>query len=131
MKLSKSELFKAAHKLAKSVIQPGDNYRVTFGACLKHLNAPAELSIQQKLENLGLDVWGADFGKARIYLNSLESLATVFGLVVHLYNTGNISSAYLNGEKISNSRAGKLSGGKIYYDIAAQQFVGTELTPII
>ena len=33
--MNKSELFKAAHKLAKSVIKTGDNYRVTFGAAIK------------------------------------------------------------------------------------------------
>lgn len=33
--MNKSELFKSAHKLAKEVIQAGDNYRVTFGACIK------------------------------------------------------------------------------------------------
>lgn len=30
-----SKLFKMAHKLAKKVIKAGDNYRVTFGACVK------------------------------------------------------------------------------------------------
>ena len=33
--MNKSELFKSAHKLAKSVIKSGDNYRVTFGAAIK------------------------------------------------------------------------------------------------
>ena len=33
--MNKSELFKASHKLAKSVIKSGDNYRVTFGAAIK------------------------------------------------------------------------------------------------
>ena len=33
--MNKSTLFKTAHKLAKKIIQAGDNYRVTFGACLK------------------------------------------------------------------------------------------------
>ena len=33
--MNKSQLFKQAHKLAKKVIKAGDNYRVTFGACLK------------------------------------------------------------------------------------------------
>lgn len=32
-----SILFKQAHALTKQVIQTGDNYRVTFGACLKEL----------------------------------------------------------------------------------------------
>ncbi|MDZ5288584.1 hypothetical protein [Helicobacter pylori] len=35
--MNKSKLFKQAHKLAKKVIQAGDNYRATFGACLKML----------------------------------------------------------------------------------------------
>ena len=33
--MNKSQLFKAAHKLAKSVIQKGDSYRVTFGLAIK------------------------------------------------------------------------------------------------
>lgn len=33
--MNKSNLFKSAHKLTKSVIKSGDNYRVTFGACVK------------------------------------------------------------------------------------------------
>ena len=33
--MNKSNLFKQAHKLAKKVIKAGDNYRVTFSACLK------------------------------------------------------------------------------------------------
>lgn len=32
--MNKSELFKAAHKMTKEIIQAGDDYRVTFGACL-------------------------------------------------------------------------------------------------
>lgn len=35
--MNKSKLFKKAHKLAKQVIQAGDNYRATFAACLKML----------------------------------------------------------------------------------------------
>ena len=37
MKFSLSELFKKAHAMAKQVIQKGDCYRATFGACLKLL----------------------------------------------------------------------------------------------
>lgn len=33
--MSKSSLFSQAHALCKSVIQAGDDYRITFGACLK------------------------------------------------------------------------------------------------
>lgn len=33
--MNKSELFKSAHKLTKSVIKAGDNYQITFGASIK------------------------------------------------------------------------------------------------
>ena len=32
-----SKLFKAAHRLAKRTVKTGDNYQVTFGACLKFI----------------------------------------------------------------------------------------------
>ena len=54
----------------------------------------------------------------RIYINNLEK---IYGLETTSYKTGNISSATLNGEKISNSRARQLSCdlscAKIYYDV--------------
>ena len=40
--MNKSELFKAAHKLAKSVIQKGDSYRVTFGLAIKAILSQAK-----------------------------------------------------------------------------------------
>ena len=39
MKFSNSVLFKQAHAMAKQVNQKGDDYRVTFGACLKLLRS--------------------------------------------------------------------------------------------
>ena len=32
-----SKVFKAAHRLAKRTVKTGDNYQVTFGACLKFI----------------------------------------------------------------------------------------------
>lgn len=40
--MTKSELFKKAHKLAKATIKAGDDYRVTFGLCLKAVIADAK-----------------------------------------------------------------------------------------
>lgn len=37
--MNKSQIFKAAHKLAKSVIQAGDSYQATFALCLKAVYA--------------------------------------------------------------------------------------------
>ena len=45
--MTKSELFKAAHKLAKATIQAGDSYSATFAICLK-------LIIKAKAEAPGL-----------------------------------------------------------------------------
>jgi len=54
----------------------------------------------------------------RIYINNLDQ---IYGLETTSYKTGNISSATLNGEKISNSRARQLSTdlscAKIWYDV--------------
>lgn len=33
--MTNSQLFKQAHTMTKQVIKAGDNYQVTFGACLK------------------------------------------------------------------------------------------------
>ena len=35
--MNMSKLFKAAHRLAKRTVRTGDNYQVTFGACLKFI----------------------------------------------------------------------------------------------
>ena len=40
--MTKSELFKKAHKLTKQVIQAGDDYRITFGLALKTIIADSK-----------------------------------------------------------------------------------------
>lgn len=40
--MTKSELFKKAHALTKSVIQAGDDYRITFGLALKTIIADSK-----------------------------------------------------------------------------------------
>ena len=45
--MNKSQLFKAAHKLAKSVIQKGDSYRVTFGLAIKAILSQAKKSFAE------------------------------------------------------------------------------------
>lgn len=37
--MTRSQLFTAAHALARKVRQAGDDYRVTFGACVRHILA--------------------------------------------------------------------------------------------
>ena len=63
----------------------------------------------------------------RIYFNA-DLVVEFIGLSVSRYNTGNISGATLNGEKISNSEAGRILSGmdKIYYDLNDGKFHWTE-----
>ena len=43
--MTNSQLFKQAHAMTKQVIQKGDNYQVTFGACLKAIKAEQTVKI--------------------------------------------------------------------------------------
>lgn len=62
-------------------------------------------------------------GSDRIYFNDLY---TWMGLSVTAYKTGNVASAKLNGESISNTKARRimqeLAACKLYYDVAEGQF---------
>lgn len=83
----------------------------------------------EQLEQAGGKYWeSADHSKRRAYFNDLHELA---GLEIETYNTGNISSAVLNGETISNSAARKLASklqfAKIYYDFATEKFAANDI----
>ncbi len=78
----------------------------------------------KKLINAGGREWKTEDGKHRIYFNS-DVLAEMYGLSVEYYGTGNISSAKLDGEKISNSSARRYlerfdSG--IHYDVVEKKW---------
>lgn len=79
---------------------------------------------EQKLIDCGEFIW-EKYGKRRIYLNTAESFKTFFGFEFSKYNSGNISRASLNGEKISNSKAAKILAEKHYFDCNTQQFVSS------
>ena len=59
----------------------------------------------EELEELGAERW-TKYGKDRLYLRGLAK--TVGGLDYSTYKSGNIDSATLDGEKISNSAAGRV-----------------------
>lgn len=48
----------------------------------------------------------------RLYINAKE-----LGLECTYYKTGNISSAYFNGEQISNAQGGRYKAAKTYIDV--------------
>jgi hypothetical protein len=64
-------------------------------------------------------------GRDRIYLPTCVS-APMVGLDVRFYESGNVSSAKLDGAKISNAEARRMLGDLdgTYYDVAADRFMG-------
>lgn len=128
--MTKSQIFHKAHQIAKSIIVDVGNYMIAFSIALKEVYASLKQNIAQKLIDLGMSVWGQDFGKPRIYINT-DDMELVFGLRVSRYGTGTVSQATLHGQKISNSQARRLLENKIYYCLIENKFVGTELEPII
>ena len=68
--------------------------------------------IQNLIEDESNNLW-EKYNKRRLYLD----FAKIINLEVNRYNTGNISSAFLNAEKISNSKAYKYLQGKAFIDL--------------
>lgn len=79
-------------------------------------------NIEKSLTEIGCTVW-EKYGRKRIYVNSDDQIEKVFGLSVGRYNSGMISSAFLNGEKISNSQARRLLTVKPYFDCLSGKWV--------
>lgn len=75
-------------------------------------------AIVRDLEARGGKLWEA-YGKRRMYFDP----ATLLGLRVTRYGTGNISSATRHGEKISNAAAREMIDAKAYIDLATMQCV--------
>ncbi len=77
---------------------------------------------EETLVEIGGRLWERG-DKRRIYFNDLASL---YGLEVDFYNTGNVSSAKLDGETISNSAARKILGAlgetKIWWDLVEDKW---------
>lgn len=57
--------------------------------------------IIEKLESMGASRW-TKYGKDRIYFNRNEFIKNA-GFSYYTYKSGNISSAYVNGIKVSNA----------------------------
>jgi hypothetical protein len=134
--MTKSELFKAAHKIAREIRSYCSDYRTAFSCALRAIyegytmeekttaQKLEELGIKataQKLEELGIEVW--ENKNMRRYYIPRWKMYDVFRLDVDYYKSGNISSACLNGEGISNSKARGFLSMKIYYDAVSDKWM--------
>lgn len=71
------------------------------------------------LENKGFKRWTKG-DMDRLYIDP-----TCIGLELEFYKTGNVSNAYLNGERISNTRGREMKAAKCYIDITAGKCVSS------
>ena len=69
----------------------------------------------QQILDLGGREWIGRNGQRRIYLDWPE----LAGLKISWYKSGSISSATINGEPISNRKAGMLLAAKVWFDVEA------------
>lgn len=69
---------------------------------------------------------GSEWKKENLHRIYFNNLASIYGLSTSHYKTGNISSASLAGNHISNTRARglltTLNFGKIWFDVVDNQF---------
>lgn len=65
-----------------------------------------------KLEAAGARRW-TKYDKDRMYID-----VTLLGADIDYYKSGNISSAYWHGERVSNANGGRLLASKVYVDVA-------------
>ena len=81
----------------------------------KNLNQELTQEQIEKLINAGASRW-TKYERDRLYI---KRLADLIGLSYTKYNTGNISSAELNGETISNSECNRILAAldKAYIDL--------------
>lgn len=80
----------------------------------------------EKLKAVGGSEWIRD-EHHRIYFN-LDVMVKMIELELGFYKTGNISSARLDGEQISNSKAKQILNsinGKFYYDVKSDGWKST------
>lgn len=83
----------------------------------------------EKLIEIGGREWThPGTGETRVYFNDLAERC---GLSCSYYGTGNISGASINGERLSNNKAGKISHtlrwGKFWYSDADELYHGQGL----
>jgi hypothetical protein len=93
--MTKSELFRKAHALAKATIQAGDDYRATFGAALKAVRteAPQMQGTEKQI------AWALDI-KANVLSSERHTIARIERMIAENWEEGDESEPYyVNGLK--------------------------------
>lgn len=104
-----------AHEIARTL--KGDYHaRMSYGLRMAWM--------ERKLVAAGGRLW-EKHGYRRIYFNRLHEW---YGLTYELYNTGNIRTAWVDGQRVSNSDGRRilhrLDFAKVWFDLADGKFHG-------
>ncbi|GGD38306.1 hypothetical protein [Aureimonas glaciei] len=116
--MTPSELFKTAHRLTRSVVQSGENYRATFGMALRKAYLAAKAAVAPSVERIiaAGSVW-AKAGRRRVYFNNL---ADFLGLEF-THCMGKVSFATFRGKKMETGMASAIFAGlkaaAIWFDL--------------
>jgi hypothetical protein len=74
---------------------------------------------------------GSEWQKGSMHRIYFNDLASWYGLKLEYYGTGNVSAAYLDGNKISNNYGTQLDTafrlGKVWYDVSSSKFLSRDL----
>ena len=121
------EIMVRAHQLAATM--EGD-YLARMALALRQAWAEARnagKSLEDRLIEVGGKLWEG-YGKRRIYFNRLHEW---YGLTYETYNTGNISAAFVDGQRVSNNEGRgilyTLQYGKLWYDIDEGTFASRDI----
>lgn len=149
--LSKSELFRTAHKNAKQYREYFDCYKFAFSFALTELYAQEKALLKQENEKMeekktleqvlvsrGCKVWEKG-DKRRIYvdLEKEKDMKAVFNISWdHVSNSGWKSGYTIDGEKVSGCSARKFIGqiedltedNKLFFDCITEKWMGIKST---
>ena len=123
--MNKSQLFSNAWNIArKAAVEFGGSVKSYFAEALKMAYRAGKKISAEALEALGGKRWTKN-AMDRVYFNG-EVNAKMIGFSYSSYKTGNVSSASLRGESISNNRASSIRTSifccKCWFDLNDQAF---------
>ncbi|WP_158784177.1 hypothetical protein [Pantoea sp. BAV 3049] len=128
--MTKSKLFLNAWSIARDAAAKfGGSVKSYFAEALKMAHKGIELTVESLIKIGGNEWVKGDYH--RVYFNAATMIKFI-GLSYSTYKTGNISSATLNGNHISNGKAASIRNGlaacKFWFDAKKGEFDSRDMS---